>query len=126
MAAKNPKSYDQAFKSLSDRSPRGLLDIFGILPLEAEAEIEPLPRDVSMPPMAIDSAYLIRTRGQHPYIAVFEALTSWEETLAERLACYGGLLGIKYRIPVRLYVCHSRDTPAHGRLRHEARGRGAM
>ena len=102
--AENTKRYDQAFKSLSDRNPRGLLDIFGVLPVEAEAEIEPLPRDLSMPPLAIDSAYCIQQRRRKPYIAVFEALTSWEQDLAERLACYGGLLGIKYRLPVHMYV----------------------
>ena len=101
---KNPKPYDQAFKSLSDRNPRGLLDVFGVLPADVDAEVEALPRDIAMRPLSIDTAYLIRQDGHDPYIAVFEAVTSWKSEIAERLACYGGLIGIKYRIPVRMYV----------------------
>ena len=104
MERKNPKTYDQAFKSLSDRSPRGLLDIFGVLPVEAVAVVEPLPRDLSMRPLAIDSAYMISQPRRKPYIAVFEALTSWERDIAQKLVCYGGLLGIKYRVPIHMYV----------------------
>ena len=104
MPSENPKAYDQAFKSLSDRSPRGLLDIFGVLPIEVEAEVEALPRDLAMRPLVIDTAYLIRRRRHKPYIAVFEALTSWQQDIAERLACYAALIGIKYRLPVKMYV----------------------
>ena len=101
---KNPKTYDQAFKSLSDRSPRGLLDVFGVLPIEADAEVEPLPRDVAMRPFAIDTAYLVRQKRRRPYIVVFEASTSWRRGLSQRLASYGALLGIKYDMPVHMYV----------------------
>lgn len=104
MTTEKPKPYDQAFKSLSDRSPRELLDVFGVLPLEAEAEVESLPRDIAMRPLAIDTAFLIRRRRRKPYIAVFEAATSWEQDMAQRLACYGALIAIKYRIPVQMYV----------------------
>ena len=104
MAAENPKKYDQAFKSLSDRSPRELLDVFGVLPIDAEAEVEALPRDIAMRPLAIDTAYLIRRRRRKPYIAIFEAVTSWKPAFGERFACYGGLIAMKYRLPVHFYV----------------------
>ena len=103
-AKENPKKYDQAFKSLSDRSPRELLDVFGVLPIEADAKVVALPRDISMPPLAIDTAYLISQRRRKPYIAIFEAVTSWKPAFAARFASYGGLIGVKYQAPVHFYV----------------------
>ena len=50
--AENPKKYDQPFKSLSDRSPRELLDVFGALSIDADAQVEALPRDITMRPLA--------------------------------------------------------------------------
>ena len=104
MAAENPKKYDQAFKSLSDRSPRELLDVFGVLRIEDEAQVEALPRDISMRPLAIDTAYLIHRQGEQSYIAIFEAITSWKREFSARFACYGGLMGMKYQLPVHFYV----------------------
>lgn len=101
---KNPKTYDQALKELSNRSPRGLLDVFGVLPLEADVGVEPLPRDIAMRPFSIDTAYLVRQRRRRPYIVVFEASTSWRRGLSQWLASYGALLGIKYDMPVHMYV----------------------
>jgi len=51
----NLKAYDQAFKSLSDVDPRSLMDIFGVLPHGLDAEIEPLPREISARPLVIDT-----------------------------------------------------------------------
>ena len=58
--AENPKASDSAFKSLSDADPRGLLDIFGVLPHGMDAEVEPLPRDIAARPLVIDSGYFVR------------------------------------------------------------------
>ena len=102
--ADNPKSYDQAFKTLSDVDPRGLLEIFGVLPAHTRAQVEPLPRDLSMRPLTIDSGYLVRRPGRKPYVVLFEAITSWKATIAERLAWYGAFLGHKYELPVHVYV----------------------
>ena len=102
--AENPKSYDQAFKALSDADPRGLLGIFGVLPLGVRAEVEPLPRDLSMRPLVIDSGYIVRRPNCRPYIILFEAVTSWKAVTAERLAWYGAFLGHKYEMPVHVYV----------------------
>jgi hypothetical protein len=119
--ADNPKAYDQAFKSLSDVDPRGLLDIFGILPHEAEAEVEPLPRDIASRPLVIDTGYFVRPVGGKAFIAIFEASTSWKRETGARLASYGSGLGDRYQMPVRVYVlpmakhaCPAR-TPAFGR-----------
>ena len=102
--ADNPKSYDQAFKTLSDTDPRGLLEIFGVLPAHARAEVEPLPRDLSMRPLTIDSGYLVRRPGRKPYIVLFEAVTSWKAPITQRLAWYGAFLGHKYDLPVHVHV----------------------
>ena len=102
--ADNPKSFDQAFKALSDADPRSLLGIFGVLPIHAQAEVEPLPRDLSMRPLVIDSGYMVRRPGRKPYIVLFEAVTSWKIMIAERLAWYGAFLGHKYEVPVHVYV----------------------
>src|SRR5450432_2223525 len=117
----NPKSYDQAFKALSDADPRGLLGIFGVLPLHARAQVEALPRDLSMRPLVIDSGYMVRRPGRRPYIVLFEAVTSWKAAMAQRLAWYGAFLGHKYDVPVEVHVlpltresCPSR-VPMHGR-----------
>lgn len=101
--AENPKSYDQAFKSISDADPRGLLGIFGVLPMGIKAEVEPLPRELSMRPLEIDSGYMVRRAGRKPYIVLFEALTSWKAAIAERLAWYGAFLGHKYSVAVHVY-----------------------
>ena len=119
--ADNPKSYDQAFKTLSDADPRGLLEIFGVLPAHARAEVEPLPRELSMRPLTIDSGYLVRRPGRKPYVVLFEAITSWKAAMAERLAWYGAFLGHKYELPVHVYVVPltedscPRRVPAQGR-----------
>ena len=119
--AENPKTYDQAFKALSDVDPRGLLGIFGVLPRGVQAVVEPIPRELSMRPLEIDSGYLVRKRGRKPYIVLFEALTSWKRPIAERLAWYGAFLGHKYSMPVHVYVVPlivescPRRTPSYGR-----------
>jgi hypothetical protein len=119
--ADNPKAYDQAFKSLSDVDPRGLLDIFGILPHEVDAEVEPLPRDIAARPLVVDTGYFVRPARGDAFIAVFEALTSWKRDTGARLASYGGALGDRYQMPVRVYAlpmakhaCPAR-TPAFGK-----------
>lgn len=99
----NPKAYDTAFKSLSDADPRGLLDIFGVLPLRVDAEVEPLPRDIAARPLVIDSGYFVRPAKAPAFIAVFEALTSWKREIGTRLASYGAALGDKYKMPIRMF-----------------------
>jgi hypothetical protein len=119
--ADNPKAYDQAFKSLSDADPRGLLDIFGVLPHGVEAEVEPLPRDIASRRLVVDTGYFVRPARGKAFIALFEALTSWEREIGRRLASYGAALGERYRMPIRIYAlpmakhaCPAR-TPAFGR-----------
>lgn len=119
--ADNPKAYDQAFKSLSDADPRGLMDIFGVLPHGVEAEVEPLPRDIASRPLVIDTGYFVRPSKGKAFIALFEALTSWEREIGRRLASYGAALGERYRMPIRIYAlpmakhaCPAR-TPEFGR-----------
>ena len=119
--ADNPKAYDQAFKSLSDADPRGLLDIFGVLPHGVEAEVEPLPRDIASRPLVIDTGYFVRPKKGRAFIAIFEALTSWKRDSGAKLASYGAGLGDRYRMPVRVYAlpmarhaCPAK-TPSFGR-----------
>ena len=119
--ADNPKAYDQAFKSLSDVDPRGLLDIFGVLPHGMDAEVEPLPRDIAARPLVIDTGYFVRPLRGKAFIALFEALTSWKTEIGARLASYGSGLGDRYQMPIRVFplpmakhACPARP-PAFGR-----------
>ena len=120
--AENPKQYDQAFKLLSDTDPRGLLDVLGVLPASVEATVEALPRDIAARPLVVDAGYFVRPVDAGPFIAVFEALTSWKQEIGARLAAYGALLGDRYKMPVRMYVLPlaenacPRQVPPSGRV----------
>ena len=103
--AENAKSYDQAFKALADTDPRGLWEIFDVLPLAVRAEVEALPRDLSTRPLTIDSGYLVRRAERRPYIVLFAAVSSWKRQLAERLTWYGAFQRHKYDVPVQCKWC---------------------
>lgn len=119
--ADNPRPYDQAFKSLSDADPRALLDVLGVLPDSVEAIVEPLPRDIAARPLAVDAGYFVRPSGQAPFIAVFEALSSWKDELGVRLASYGAQLGDRYKMAIRMYVLPLAKHACPGTLPQSAR-----
>jgi hypothetical protein len=85
-----PKPYDRLFKSLAEGDPRGLLHLFGSLPLDAEAEVQALEREQNLPLLSVDHAYVIRTP-QREWLAHFEVQTRYNPT------CPGGWRGTRCR-----------------------------
>ena len=68
-----------------------------------EAEVEPLPREISSRPLVIDTGYMVRPSNGEAFIAIFEALTSWKKEIGARLASYGAGIGDRYKMPVRVF-----------------------
>ena len=56
-----PGPYDRLFKTLAEDDPRGLLHLFGSLPLEVEAEIQVIDRELNLPTLSVDHVYRVRT-----------------------------------------------------------------
>jgi hypothetical protein len=95
------RPYDKTFKLSAEEDSRGLLDLLGCLPLEAEAQVEPLDREITQPALEVDHAYRIRT-ADADWIEHFEALARWESEAPERMTRYGASLWLKFSRPVRL------------------------
>jgi len=106
------KPYDGIFKALADQDPRGLLFLFGGLPLEAPARVQALPREVGLPALQVDHVYLVQVE-ERQWLAHFEAQTQYKPDLPERLAWYGAGLTLKYRLPVEttLVLLAERHAP---------------
>jgi hypothetical protein len=97
------KPYDQAFKFLSEQDPQSLLLLLGAIEPGEEAEIELLPREISVAAMLPDQPYLVRSpRGQR--VVHVEAWTRWVSSIPIRMVEYGPLHYFKYRLPVDSYV----------------------
>ena len=97
------KSYDAIFKSLAEADPRGLLHLFGSLPLSVPAEVTVAPRDASVPALAVDNVYHVRT-AEREWLTHYEAQAYWKADVPERLAWYGALLAFKYRMDVEVVL----------------------
>lgn len=97
------REQDQFFKILAESDPRGLLDILGILPLDRDAEVVPLDRELVRDPVLIDQGFAIREPGSH-WIAHIEAFTDIREEDWERVLWYAADLAVRTRLPVRSTV----------------------
>ncbi len=95
-----PKPYDEAFKSLADEDPRGLLDLLGILPLQVEAEVEPLERELVGDPMFVDQMYRVRLSDGQEWIAHFESESWYRSDIRERMGWCGVGVAYKMRVPI--------------------------
>jgi len=107
------KPYDQLFKSLAEGDPRGLLHLFGTLPLDAPAEIEVIDRELTLPALSVDHVCRIRTP-EREWLAHYEAQTHYRSDVPERLLWYATALGMKFRLPVEttLILLAERYAPA--------------
>ncbi len=117
-----PKAYDSLFKALADEDPRGLLFLFGGLPLEVPAKVSALPREVGLPTLQVDHVYQVQAQGRQ-WLAHFEAQTHYKPDLPERLVWYGTALTLRYRSPVQttLVLLVERNAPAEVPQRHTVR-----
>ncbi|MEO7142444.1 MAG: hypothetical protein ABI165_02975 [Bryobacteraceae bacterium] len=113
------KSYDRLFKSLAEDDPRGVLHVFGSLPLEAAAEVEPLDRELGLPVLAVDHLYRVRS-GKREWLAHYEVQTHYETDVPARLCRYGASLALKFQLPIEtvLVMLVERHAPASITNRH--------
>ncbi len=108
-----PKPYDRLFKTLAEDDPRGLLHLFGSVPLELPAEVEPVEREIAPPLLAVDHVYRVRTTDRE-WMVHYEAQTRYQADLPERMAWYGVALALRFRLPIEmaLVLLVERHAPA--------------
>ncbi len=107
-----PKQFDQVFKAIAEGDPRGLLDLFGSLPLDAEARVQTVEREQLGEPLYVDQAYLVETEGK-TWVEHFEVTTRVPPDMKDRMAKYGFTLAMGYKLPVRssLVLLSPRHSP---------------
>ncbi len=98
-----PGPYDRLFKTMAEEDPRGLLHLFGTLPLHARARVEVLDRELNLPALSVDHVYGVWTPGAH-WMAHYEMQTRYKSDVPERLAWYGQALTLKFRLPVEMVL----------------------
>ena len=106
------KPYDQAFKFLAERDPKGLLLLLGEIQPEQEATVELLPREVSVSAQLPDQPYQV-TYGDATWMVHVESQTVYDYGLPDRMMEYAVRLWLKYRLPINSYalVLTSRKQP---------------
>lgn len=93
----------------------------GRLPLEAEAEVHPLQREITREPVHVDSGFLVR-QGEATWIEHIEGFAQYKRDDADRIAHYAMELAVAYRVPVfstavLMFERHDRtDAPEVGRV----------
>ncbi len=113
------KPYDRLFKSLAEDDPRGLLHLFGGLPLEAPAEVTILDRELGLPVLSVDHLYRVRTEASE-WLVHLEAQTHYRADVPDRLCRYGVSLALKYGLPIEtvLVMLVESNTPAEVQEAH--------
>ena len=99
----NTKPYDQAFKYLVEQDAESLLILLGALKPGEQADIELLPREISVAATLPDQPFRI-SRADREEIAHVEAQTYWEAAVPDRMADYALRLWLKYQRPITSYV----------------------
>ncbi len=99
------KLYDNAAKRSFERDPRGLLHLTRSLPLDVQAEVTPVEREIAAPQMSFDTGYLIRAGTA--WIEMVEALARWHSREVRRIADRANLLSHMphhRKLPIRIKV----------------------
>ncbi len=78
--------------------------MLGVLPLDVEAEVTPLDRELVREPVLIDQGYLVRQAGVGEWIAHIEAFSDVEQGDVERVLWYAARLALDTRLPVRSLI----------------------
>ena len=97
------KPYDQAFKFLAEQDAEALLLLLGELLPGQSAQIEPLPREISVSAKLPDQPYRITAAGRRRIVHI-EAQALYDWLLLERVLEYVVRLWLKYRLPITSYV----------------------
>jgi hypothetical protein len=107
-----PKPFDQIFKAIAEGDPRGLLDLFGSVPLEVDAKVEIVERELTSEPLYVDQAYRVETK-EGTWIEHFEVTARVPSDLNDRFAKYGFVLAMAHRLPVKstLILLSRRHAP---------------
>lgn len=110
------KPYDRLFKTLAEEDPRGLLHLFGSVPLEVEAQVRAVEREVAAPALEVDHVYHVQT-AEEEWLEHYEVQTRYKSDVPERLVWYGVTLALRSRLPVRttLVLLAERYAPARVR-----------
>ncbi|MBI1788950.1 MAG: Rpn family recombination-promoting nuclease/putative transposase [Acidobacteria bacterium] len=117
-----PKPYDQIFKNLAEDDPVGLLRMIGHLPLNAPAEVRPLPREIILPGLQVDTVYDVRVGEEH-WWEHLEAQARYKSNVPERICWYVVALSLRERVPIRttLILLAERHAPKHVPAAHTLR-----
>lgn len=94
--------------------------MLGMLPLDAEAEVRPLDRELVREPVLIDQGYLVR-QSSGDWIAHIEAFSDVEQDDVERVLWYATRLAVDTQLPVRSTILLQLDRYAPANFSGSAR-----
>ncbi|MCC6536676.1 MAG: hypothetical protein IT162_03940 [Bryobacterales bacterium] len=110
------KRIDRSFKVFGDKDTHGLVYLFSGVPLDAKIEIEAVDRDLALPGLLVDNAYLVRGLDTSPGGRIFhlECELRWHGGIPRDSARYVQALDLKYELPVdsTLVLLKPRGFPA--------------
>lgn len=93
--------WDRNYKLFGQTDLRGLLCVFGGIPLDADIAIEAIPKELILPGLLIaDDAYLIR-EGEHRGVLHLEAELRWHKGIPRDMGRYAQALDLRLELPVR-------------------------
>ena len=105
---------DVAFKALAERRPRVAVREFGHAGDDPPDSVEPIERELALPPKAMDYAYLVTRRGES-WVEHLEAETSLSQLDMRAILKRAALLRLKTDLQVRsTIVLLSKNHPAAG------------
>lgn len=114
------KRIDRSFKVFADRDVHGLAYLFADVPLDAPLEIERIDRDLALPGLLVDNAFLVRGLGPGPGRRIFhvECELRWHRGIPRDSARYVQALDLKYELPIdsTVVVLTPRGFPRAGAL----------
>lgn len=104
--------FDQSFKLLGEDDDRGALALLGDLPLDADAQVKLLDRELNLSVRRVDQVYRVTYNGE-TFLNHFEATTNYSHVDLGDLSRYSMLLDYKYDLPVfsRIVVLTDRGFP---------------
>jgi len=109
----NVGRFDLSFKSLAEQSPRTLLRLFGHVPIDDTALIEPIEREIALPLLSVDHAFRL-TRGAEHWVEHFEAEVVLSADDLNKILKRSALLRLKTDQPVwtTIILLSRRHKPA--------------
>jgi len=97
------KRIDRSFKVFADQDTPGLVYLFAGVPLDAAIEIERIDRDLALPGLLVDNAFLVRGLKASPgrlRILHLECEPRWHRGIPRDTGRYVQALDLKYELLV--------------------------